>query len=194
MPSPAMSVSSIVQLQYSAFAGQSPAFIHRTLPSLQVSSFSSSSVPRNALELNAQTRYRGDEKERLREQYLTAEMSPSGSSLGIPGMLYKIRLVLIAQERYRAADNVARRRFNSYEGQRGDSDRDTNTLKAMDLLGQVPDLQGSYSKAEKLFRRALQGRKNMSGSEHPMTLASTRNLALTYMTQGQLKDAEEFGV
>ena len=54
--------------------------------------------------------------------------------------------------------------------------------------------QGQWNKAEKLQQQAVEIRKRLLGQEHPDTLTSMANLALTYWNQGRWKEAEELGV
>ena len=95
MLSPALSVSSIVRVQSSAFAGQSPALTYQSLPNLQLNFAYSLSGSASAIDVGAQTQYKGDEEGRLRDQIFQAGMSPASSSLGIPDMLYELGGVLL---------------------------------------------------------------------------------------------------
>jgi hypothetical protein len=181
-----------VRHQYSAFAGQSPALTYRSLPSLQLSFVHDQSISGSATDVGAQTQYKADEEERLRDRILIAEMVPISNPLEISGMLYELGRVLIDQGRYRAAEDVIRRLVGSRESENGGSgsDDDAETLRAWDLLGQVLDYQGLYAKAERLFRRALQGREKLLGHEHPDTLTSMNNLAGVLNRQGKYEEAE----
>jgi tetratricopeptide (TPR) repeat protein len=192
MPSPALSVSSIVRPQTSAFAGQSPALTYRPLPSLHLGFVHDRSISRSAVDVDAQTQYKADEEERLRDWILTAEMAPLSNPLEISSMLYKLGEVLTDQGRYRAAEDVIRRLVGSRESENGssDDDDDEETLRAWGLLGQVLDYQGLYAKSERLLRRALQGREKVLGPEHPDTLTSMSNLALVLRSQGKYEEAE----
>ncbi|KAF6806455.1 Kinesin light chain 5 [Colletotrichum sojae] len=53
---------------------------------------------------------------------------------------------------------------------------------------------GNYSKAEVIVQQAVSTRAEILGQEHPSTLTSMANLALTYMNQGRWKEAEELNV
>ncbi|KAF6820422.1 Kinesin light chain 5 [Colletotrichum sojae] len=53
---------------------------------------------------------------------------------------------------------------------------------------------GNYSKAEVIVQQAVSTRAEILGQEHPSTLTSMNNLALTYMNQGRWKEAEELFV
>jgi hypothetical protein len=53
---------------------------------------------------------------------------------------------------------------------------------------------GQYKAAKELFVQVMETRKRVLGEEHPDTLLSIGNLALTYSNQGQWKEAEELGV
>jgi len=54
--------------------------------------------------------------------------------------------------------------------------------------------QGQWKKAEELLVEAADLRKKELGAEHPFTLASITNLALTLWNQGRWKEAEELEV
>ncbi|RAR02066.1 TPR-like protein [Stemphylium lycopersici] len=190
MPSPALSVSSIMRPLYSAFAGQSPALTYRSLPGLPLSFVHDHSISGNAMDVGAQTRYRADEEERLRNQILIAEMAPLTNPLEVSGMLYELGVVLIGQGRYRAAEDVIRRILGSLENENSGSDHEVETLSTWDLLGQLLNFQGFYAKAERLHRRALQVREKVLGHEPPSTLTSMSNLAGVLDSQGKYKEAE----
>ena len=55
-------------------------------------------------------------------------------------------------------------------------------------------VEGKYSEAEELFVQVIETRKRVLGAEHPDTLTSMGNLALTYGNQGRWKEAEELEV
>ncbi|KAF2820930.1 TPR-like protein [Ophiobolus disseminans] len=190
MPSPALSVSSIVRPQHSVFTGQSPAPAHRSLLNLQLGFVHGLSTSRSAIDVGAQTRYKEDEEERLWSQVQRADVTFISKPLETSGTLYKLGSVLIAQGRYRAAEAQIRKLVESHKGQSSNSDDGTEILKALDLLGQVLDCQGLYVKAERLFRRAIQGRKDVLGPEHPDTLMSMSNLASVLDSQGKYEEAE----
>ncbi|KAH8723293.1 hypothetical protein GQ44DRAFT_710465 [Phaeosphaeriaceae sp. PMI808] len=186
MSSPALSVSSIVRLQGSIFAGQSPALLHRSLPNLHSNFIHTPNALENQEDDDARPRYRQDEEERLREQIFRAETSVRASLLESSGSsqtsnkLYDLSVVLIAQGRYKTAEEVIRRLVESHESLSGDGDVDVDTLKALDLLG----------KAERLYRRALQGYEKVLGVEHPHTLTSVSNLGSVLSRQGKYEEAE----
>ncbi|PIG69514.1 hypothetical protein AARAC_012044 [Aspergillus arachidicola] len=52
---------------------------------------------------------------------------------------------------------------------------------------------GRYNDAEELQVQVVETRKQVLGPEHPNTLTSMANLALTYRNQGRWKEAEELG-
>jgi tetratricopeptide (TPR) repeat protein len=54
--------------------------------------------------------------------------------------------------------------------------------------------KGNYEMAEKMNRRAVDGYDKVLGAEHPSTLKSISNLALTFWNQGRWKEAEELEV
>ncbi|GLB39599.1 putative patatin-like phospholipase [Lyophyllum shimeji] len=53
---------------------------------------------------------------------------------------------------------------------------------------------GRFLAAEKLWVMLVEARKQMLGKDHPDTLQSIANLALTYWSQGHFKEAEKLGV
>ncbi|KAF2004693.1 FabD/lysophospholipase-like protein [Amniculicola lignicola CBS 123094] len=53
---------------------------------------------------------------------------------------------------------------------------------------------GKFNEAEDAFAQVMEMEKKVLGEEHPGTLASISNLALTYINQGRWKEAEELGV
>jgi tetratricopeptide (TPR) repeat protein len=53
---------------------------------------------------------------------------------------------------------------------------------------------GRYNEAEAPFVQVMERRKRVLGQEHPGTLASISNLALTYQNQGRWKEAESLQV
>src|SRR5467141_3805428 len=57
--------------------------------------------------------------------------------------------------------------------------------------GWFADEKGNYGIAEKMNKQAADAYKRALGPEHPSTLSSIGNLALTYRNQGRWKEAEE---
>ena len=51
--------------------------------------------------------------------------------------------------------------------------------------------QGKLDKAEKIYRRALQGKEKAWGPEHTSTLDTVNNLGNLYRNQGKLDEAEK---
>ncbi|KAL1592977.1 hypothetical protein SLS59_009447 [Nothophoma quercina] len=190
MPSPALSISSIVRPQASAFAGQSPAPAYRSLPSLQPSFVYDPYTFGKETSLSAQPRYRQDEEERLWEQLRRAETSFVSSPSERSRVLYELGKVLIQQGRYKTAETVARKLVEGLKGQ-GSNDDDVETLNALSLLGDVLYFQGSYIQAEKLDRRVLKGRKKVLEPKDPDILLSMDALANLLFAQEQYKEAEE---
>ncbi|KAL2809361.1 hypothetical protein BJX63DRAFT_423883 [Aspergillus granulosus] len=58
-------------------------------------------------------------------------------------------------------------------------------------VGTCLDSDGRYNEAGELLVQVMETRKRVLGSEHPNTLISMNNLALTYYNQGQWEEAEE---
>ena len=57
-------------------------------------------------------------------------------------------------------------------------------------LGWCSLLQGKYSEAEAIYRQTLQLRETVLGKDHPDTLASMNNLAISLRNQGKYVEAE----
>jgi tetratricopeptide (TPR) repeat protein len=53
---------------------------------------------------------------------------------------------------------------------------------------------GRYNEAEEYFQESIKSRSRLLGNEHPSTLTSMANLALTVLNQGRLKEAKELEV
>ena len=60
----------------------------------------------------------------------------------------------------------------------------------MSRVGLMLKHQGRLEEAEIMYRRALEGRERLLGSEHPDTLGSVNNLGALLQNLGQLKEAE----
>lgn len=103
IPSPALSMSSVVRAQTSAFTGQSPFLSHQSLSNLATSFVYGASSSGSATNVDAQIRYRQDEEQHLRYQILQAEISPNSGTVAVSDLLYKLGQVLIAQGRFMAA-------------------------------------------------------------------------------------------
>ncbi|KAF2267719.1 TPR-like protein [Lojkania enalia] len=189
MVSPALSAGSIVQLQNSSFAGQSPAPTYRSLPqSIPIEGAYEGIL--NPRETSLQYRYRQTDEERLREELLRAETLFGINHTETLDIRSELGEVLMAQGRYKSAEKVIRRLMKGRQTLNG---HDVETLDALELLGQVLAHQGLYAKEEKMHRRTLEFRKDMLGDEHPSTLTSMANLASTLWNQGRWKEAEELG-
>ncbi len=72
-------------------------------------------------------------------------------------------------------------------------DRETRS-QLLNKFGVCLLSNGRYDEAEKSFSQALRTFKRMLGAEHPSTLISMANLALTYWNQGLWKKAEKLEV
>ena len=68
--------------------------------------------------------------------------------------------------------------------------QDSKALRAASRLGSILQAQGKLSEAEPLYQRALAGREETLGPNHPDTLASVNNLAVLLKAQGKLSEAE----
>jgi len=66
-----------------------------------------------------------------------------------------------------------------------------NTLKSVSNLASVLQDEGKYDEAERLNRRALEGRKKELGEQHPDTLTSVYCLAYLLQKQTRYEGASE---
>jgi hypothetical protein len=74
---------------------------------------------------------------------------------------------------------------------------DDNDEERLDLTRKCASAlysDGRYREEEELVVQVMQTRKRVLGDEHPSTLISMDNLALTYKSQGRWKEAEELQV
>ena len=63
-------------------------------------------------------------------------------------------------------------------------------LRLMNQVGVMLQDQGRLEEAEVMYRRALEGRERLLGSDHPDTLSSVDNLGSLLADLGQLEEAE----
>jgi tetratricopeptide (TPR) repeat protein len=68
--------------------------------------------------------------------------------------------------------------------------QDTAILDAISRFASFLYSLGRYEAAEKLYRRAFEGRIGLLGEEHRDTLASMNSLALLLKSQGKYEEAE----
>ncbi|KAM0805646.1 P-loop containing nucleoside triphosphate hydrolase protein [Usnea florida] len=104
-------------------------------------------------------------------------------------LLYKVACFHRLQGRYVSAYQAILESYDICQEQKGDIAIDT--LNSLDVLAGCLLDQGKYDAAEKMQRRALEGREKMLGFEDPGTLISVNNLALVLGQQGKYKEAEE---
>jgi tetratricopeptide (TPR) repeat protein len=68
---------------------------------------------------------------------------------------------------------------------------DIQAADLMNWLGRFDYVHGAYNSAESLWRRECELRRTILGLEHPNTLTSMNNLALTLGAQGDLEGARK---
>jgi tetratricopeptide (TPR) repeat protein len=68
--------------------------------------------------------------------------------------------------------------------------RHPETLGTVQNLAIVYRNQGRYEEAERLYRRALEGREEKLGPKHPDTLTTVEGLAGVYRSQGRYEEAD----
>ncbi|KAL4998871.1 hypothetical protein BDV10DRAFT_184773 [Aspergillus recurvatus] len=73
-------------------------------------------------------------------------------------------------------------------------ERQEQYVDYIEKVGTCLDSDGRYNEAEKLQVQIVKSRKQLLGLEHPATLISMGNLALTYWNQGRWKEAEELQI
>jgi tetratricopeptide (TPR) repeat protein len=78
--------------------------------------------------------------------------------------------------------------------QKDDDDDDDERLDLARKCAIALYIDGQYNEAEELQVQVMQTMKRVLGDEHPSTLTSISNLALTYESQGRWKEAEELQV
>ena len=66
--------------------------------------------------------------------------------------------------------------------------------EAVELFAMVYKSQGQYDEAERLYRRALEGREEKLGPTHPDTLRTVDGLANLYRKQGRHDEANMLGI
>jgi tetratricopeptide (TPR) repeat protein len=71
---------------------------------------------------------------------------------------------------------------------------DEDSLNLLWKYGLCLYYDGRYSEAEALLERVIEMRKTKLGADHPYTLISMDNLALTYRKQGRCKKAEKLSM
>ena len=104
-------------------------------------------------------------------------------------LLYNVAYFHKVQGRYISAHQTILESYNISKRQVGDDG--LATLSCLNLLGHVLLDQGKYDAAEKIKRRALEGREKVLGLEDPVTLNSVNNLAVVLEKQGKYDKAEE---
>ncbi|KIX03666.1 uncharacterized protein Z518_07219 [Rhinocladiella mackenziei CBS 650.93] len=107
-------------------------------------------------------------------------------------LLEKMGLCFVVDGKYneavKAHITVAQWRENSLETSK------EQILGAYNNLGEAFNLKGDLPAVEVYLQKALKGRKEILGAEHPSTLTNMANLASTYRNQGRWKEAEELNV
>lgn len=197
LSSSALSIASLVWHQGSSFAGQSPAPIHRTLPS--DNTLAVPFLPRELIPpFTAQPatgisdiRYRETEELQARWELTMIEETYGIHDQRTLPYSSKLSDILRAQGRFRAAETMARRHLEALRKQE-DCD-ELRIQEAFQLLGKVLADQGLYAEAGRLFKRAFEFWKRMFGADHMITLSNMSSLASTYMLQGFTKEAVELG-
>lgn len=71
------------------------------------------------------------------------------------------------------------------------ADLDEYIIDSWRILANVFHYEGQWTEAEKLGLQVMEAKKQMLGIEHPDTLSTMHNLALTYLKQGRWSEAED---
>ncbi|KAI6763923.1 hypothetical protein HG530_007712 [Fusarium avenaceum] len=194
-PSPTPSLWTVAQSLTGVFSGQSPAPIHQPLPTNMLlphyptpNTFFPDQLD-SALGTRRH-RYREIDEERLWEELSVAETSHGASDHQSSGILFNLAKVLLAQGRYKSAEEVIRRCLNAFPAP--SRHQSVQWLEAMDLLGRILSFQGLFPQALQLQQRILQLKKTIFGEGHLSTLVTMLNLSATYIDQMELEEAEMF--
>jgi hypothetical protein len=97
--------------------------------------------------------------------------------------------MLLAQGRYREAEEVERQILQSSERALGSDHPDT--LSSMNNLAQTLYAQGDLARAYELQERVVEAMARLQGKVHPDTLTSMNNMAQTLKAKGDLARAHE---
>jgi hypothetical protein len=181
--SPALSLNHKLRPHPSAFMGQSPAPVFRTLPilsgtscpsgQLRSSSSPSTHLPnpsittisdRSTSKASIKTQYRQAEEDWLLEDVSRMQATHGSFHDHTLSLLQELTLFM-EQGRYTKAEGVARRLVESCRLTNAD---ELNTLDSVSLLAQVFALQGLYAQAEQLLQRVVK-------SQYVILDANTRN-------------------
>jgi tetratricopeptide (TPR) repeat protein len=119
---------------------------------------------------------------KVRKKILGREHKDTLSSMGMVGLVYKLR------GNYDAAEPLYRETLQLTEKVLGKEHPDT--LGSMNNLAGLLNSQGKYDAAEPLYRETLQLTEKVLGKEHPDTLRSMNNLACLLDSQGKYDAAE----
>jgi tetratricopeptide (TPR) repeat protein len=206
-PSPALSISSIVQASTSGFAGQSPAPVpmHQHLPGLLLESGLvrpsleaniGASTPIEQIQLEPQLSLPNQSRFRETEEYnLLCDLSAAETTYGTRHQLAlsissKLAGVYLSQGRYSSAERIIRSVLRAYSNANEGEGDEIRRLEALDLLSGVLDCQGFYSEAEKVSLYTLKSRQLKLGDSHIDTLQSMNNLIEIYFGLQKWNEAE----
>ncbi|KAH7255284.1 uncharacterized protein BKA55DRAFT_537697 [Fusarium redolens] len=170
------------------FTGQSPAPIYQSLPA-QPPASSSVQAPSSSISVLRQYRYQQAQEEYLRQELSMAETMSVNEHLPTLDLATSLAQVLIAQGRYKSAEEMIHRVVEGYKKE--SQSESAKALDAFDLLGRLFLHRGLYSEAEKHLRRTFKSKKDVLGEEHPSTLVSMSRLSTAYIFQNRYLEAEE---
>lgn len=122
-----------------------------------------------SVELSSQHRYKQDEEERLESQIYKLDSLTVDSvyvSSGLTELAGQLVQILILQERFKDAEEVARKLVESQKYWKID---ENDIIAGLSLLSTVFTCQGLYSKAEEMYRRELRERERYLAQTIPST-------------------------
>ncbi|KAL2073541.1 hypothetical protein VTL71DRAFT_10867 [Oculimacula yallundae] len=207
-PSPTLSISSIVRGP-SKFRAQSPAPMYE-FTSLPQPSFgtenlfqslyghlvvemmgSSKEAPKWQLEKNPiGFRYRQKEEDALWGELDLMNLEFGEHHPEIRNILLSIAYLLMDQGRYKTAEDLIRQVLRTYSSV---DDEGVDKLYTLSRLAQLLDHQGFHQDAMKIFQRIIRSQESLLGSEHPDTLLTKHDMALSFYKLGNYKQAEKLG-
>ena len=103
-------------------------------------------------------------------------------------------VTVLNQEMPRAADireHASLKDWLPHAHHLGSALSDVETLNLFGWVGRFYDAQGQYSAAQVVRQQELEASRRVLGDEHPDTLASINNLALTFFHHGNLAEARK---
>ena len=119
--------------------------------------------------------------------YIPLSKSPQINSNTLALSCARVGLFLGHDGKYKQAEILCEKAYNTYRGIQGE--RHPDTLTAMANLASTYWNQGRWDEAVTLQEKVLEVSKAVLGERHPSTLTAMANLASTYWNQGRWDEA-----